>query len=293
MERLLKKITTWDKYKELIHTMFDFEMDPEIEHDLRYANDSDLHTKKYKNGNTLLMALAIDNVGEIGNDYENVIKKIAEKNPEIINARNDRGHSALIFAIIYNTLNISRTDLDTSIVRSLINYGSEVSDAKKLIEEFLLPILKPLKPSGMILFRLEKILTHVRSRNKARQLKFSPKAKTKILRRLELNPQHSYIYRGGLEQNEDKIDEEMPTIENGENWGDSVLGYYDWRKPQDIEENDNEGDYMGNEVAKKNTEEGNSKIMKKIIRTRDKNSKYNKEEAGRIWNEILKKALDD
>jgi len=35
---------------------------------------------------------------------------------------------------------------------------------------------------------------------------------------------------------------------------------------------------MGNEVAKKNTEEGNSKIMKKIIRARDKNSKYNKEE---------------
>jgi len=315
MDRILRKITDWDwsKYKNTIEKIFGYE----VNHDIIYElGNVSYYTKKFSSDNTLLMFIAGDGFERIesshrgGEQYMSSFMEIINRNPEIINAKNKEGHTALMFAILSSTF-----ETGTEKAKLLIEHGSEVSDAKKLIEGFLLPLFTEtaLKKYTDVVERLQTILGYMKKRNKARQLKFSPKAKTKILKNVLGNmrtlPPSNYKGMRGIKRDEHGeivLDEDYDPVlgskereieEEEESEEKTIYKDYEYQKyPYRHDDEEEEDDYMGAPLAIKNTTEGNSKIMKKIptygLQKRE-NSAYNKVQANKIWNEIATRALSD
>lgn len=297
MERLLKKINDWSNYKYMIEELFGYEIDKEIQTicESLGKDHSESYTKKYNNDNTLLMVLAGDGFEGIFDErrgsseqYLNLFKDIVEKNPKIINEKNAKEHSALIFAIISSTF-VNGTEK----AKLLIKHGAEVSDAKKIIEEFLLPIFTktPLKQYTDIKERLQTILGYIKKRNKSRQLKFSPKSSVKlvsILGKNETLPSDNYAgMRGIIYENdwprmgpkEPGVEEEVYAVEREKDdyedfiYSDELLSSRGVKREK----------YMGDKYAKENKEKNESQ----------NNKEKDLETTNKIWKEILNNALDD
>jgi hypothetical protein len=202
-----------------------------------------------------------------------------------INAKNKKGHSALILAIISSTM-----EKGTEKAKLLIEHGAEVSDAKKLIEQFLLPLFTetPLKKYTGIVERLKTILGYIEKRNKARKLKFSPKAKVKLVNILGENDPGGYNHpmRGKAKIKEPGVEEEIDAVEREEDDYKDIV--YDTDKLPRKKYTRAEEFYEDDIDVKKNTELGENRRYKY-----KSDEKKNAPMANEIWNEIATRALSD